>query len=205
MRLRTKIFALLAVPAVALLGTVAFAFGAQRGSDASLLLVEHTYQVKETLNAVFDDLVDAETGMRGYLLTGRDSFLTPYTEGTAVLGHDLDRLAFLVRDEPLQIRHLRDLRLLASERLRILEMLRPYAPIDAVKTFERVDPILEDGRRVMDQIRALVDRMVGEQNRLLGIHQAALDDARHRSFLAGTVALPAGAVICLAGVFGSST
>ncbi len=147
MRLRTKIFALTAVPVVVLIGTVAFAVRAERSTDASLRLVQHTYQVKETLNAVFDDLVDAETGMRGYLLTGQDAFLAPYTEGSGRLGDDLDRLSFLIRDNAVQVRRERDLRLLASERLRILETLRPFAPISETQHPARVDPDPGGGRR----------------------------------------------------------
>ena len=95
MRLRTKIMALLAVPVILLIALVGVAFRAERSTTQSLGLVEHSYQVKEVLGLVFDDLVSAETGMRGYLLTGKEEFLTPYTDGTAALRNDYARLTYL--------------------------------------------------------------------------------------------------------------
>ena len=99
MRLRTKIMALLAVPVILLIALVGVAFRAERNTTQSLGLVEHSYQVKEVLGLVFDDLVSAETGMRGYLLTGKEEFLTPYTDGTAALRNDYARLTYLTRGD----------------------------------------------------------------------------------------------------------
>jgi diguanylate cyclase (GGDEF)-like protein len=201
MRLRTKILALLAVPVVILVITVAVALRAERATDESLLLVQHTFQVKETIGTVLDDLVDAETGMRGYLLTGRDDFLTPYTDGTATLANDLRRLAFLTQDNPAQVRRVSNLRLLSSERLRILEQLRPFAPITAARHPGLVDPILEDGRVIMVEIRSILDAMTAEENRLLGLRQASLRSARHQAFIVESVALPLGVLLGLVSVF----
>ena len=202
MRLRTKILALMAVPVVMLAGTVAFAVGAERSTTESLRLVEHSYQVKDTLRVAFADLVDAETGMRGYLLSGSADLLAPYENGSARVTHDLDRLAFLVQDNPDQLQRLNDLGLLAPERLRILAQLRPYAPITETPHPERVDPILQDGQTVMEEIRSTVAIMTDEENRLLRIRQASLERARHVAFLVEVVALPLGVLIGLVSVFG---
>ena len=200
MRLRTKILALTAIPVVVLIGAVAFAVRTERSTDASLRLLQHTYQVKENLNAVFDDLVDAETGMRGYLLTGQDAFLAPYTEGSGRLGDDLDRLRFLIRDNAAQVRRERDLRLLSSERLRILGALRPFAPISETEHPARVTRILEEGQVIMREIRSTIETMTADENRLLGLRQQSLARLRHQAFLAEAVALPLGVLFGLASV-----
>src|SRR5690625_7260239 len=41
----------------------------------------HTYEVLLDAEQILVSLVDIETGLRGYLLTGRDEFLTPLREG----------------------------------------------------------------------------------------------------------------------------
>jgi signal transduction histidine kinase len=46
------------------------------------------------------DLLNAETGSRGYLLTGRGDYLQPFTQAKTRYGNDLDRLVALSRDEP---------------------------------------------------------------------------------------------------------
>jgi diguanylate cyclase (GGDEF)-like protein len=200
MRLRTKILALLAMPMVILSLTLGFAFRAERSTDSSLRLVTHTYQVKETLNTALDDLVDAETGMRGFLLTGRVDYLAPYRDGTERLTSDAARLQLLVADNPGQASRLRNLQLLSSERLRILQELRPFAPIAEARHPRRVTPILEDGRVIMEEVRSTVDAMTAEENRLLGLRQGTLEDARHLAFLAQAVALPIGVLIGLVSV-----
>ena len=42
---------------------------------------EHTYVVLETLDTALTAMVDQETGLRGYLLSGDDKFLDPYHKG----------------------------------------------------------------------------------------------------------------------------
>jgi diguanylate cyclase (GGDEF)-like protein len=201
MRLRTKILVLMTMPVLVLAATVAFGFRAERSTTESLRLVEHTFQTKDTLGAVLDDLVNAESGMRGYLITGSEEFLDPYTEGTARLNQDLDRLTFLLQDDPYESRQLRDLRLLTPERLRILEQLRPFAPIIDSDNPRLVVPILADGKVIMDEIRSTLGAMTSEENRLLGLRQAALSRARHLAFLVEAVALPMSVLIALVSVF----
>src|SRR5579872_6291154 len=54
--------------------------------------VSHTYKVKETLAEVFSTMKDAETGQRGYLLTGEERYLEPYLNAIKVLDRDIHDL-----------------------------------------------------------------------------------------------------------------
>src|SRR5579863_7688721 len=63
-------------------------------------MVEHTHQVVETLQLVMSDLKDAETGQRGYLLTGDPSYLQPYNSGSQTVGQDMDKVRVLTQDNP---------------------------------------------------------------------------------------------------------
>ena len=42
---------------------------------------EEAFAVLGAANSVLDNLEDAETGQRGYLLTGDESYLSPYRQG----------------------------------------------------------------------------------------------------------------------------
>src|SRR4051794_21861404 len=44
---------------------------------------DHTYRVMETVDAVMASMVDQETGVRGYLISGDNKFLEPYRNGRA--------------------------------------------------------------------------------------------------------------------------
>ncbi|WP_161491465.1 CHASE3 domain-containing protein [Vreelandella lionensis] len=50
--------------------------------------------------------VDAETGQRGYALTGREEFLLPYEQASASFSLMFDRLVQMVEDQPEQLSRL---------------------------------------------------------------------------------------------------
>src|SRR5205807_7073312 len=51
-----------------------------------------TSTLQADISTVLKDLTDMETGQRGYLLTGDDSYLQPYTEANARIAADLANL-----------------------------------------------------------------------------------------------------------------
>ena len=71
---------------------------ARNQSDAALVV--RSLAVRDELTKVVSQVETAETGQRGYLLTGRDSYLSPYKQAVEALPASLDRLAGLVSDDP---------------------------------------------------------------------------------------------------------
>ncbi len=65
--------------------------------------VEHSERVIGSANKVAKLAVDQETGMRGFLLTGDESFLEPYKLGKPKMDVDLDALKELVSDSQPQL------------------------------------------------------------------------------------------------------
>ena len=61
--------------------------------------IRRTHVVLTTLDDVMSAMLDAETGQRGYLLTGRDTYLEPYSEGVARADDELRKLEGLTRDQ----------------------------------------------------------------------------------------------------------
>src|SRR6187200_3398824 len=55
-------------------------------------------------------LLDMETGLRGYLITGNQDFIEPYKDGTALIGSSFETLSRLISDNPAQLRCLNELR-----------------------------------------------------------------------------------------------
>ena len=49
----------------------------------------HTYELRSRIASIISHLQDAETGQRGYLLTGSESYLEPYRNGVAAVQDDL--------------------------------------------------------------------------------------------------------------------
>ncbi|MDD1783206.1 CHASE3 domain-containing protein [Enterovibrio sp. ZSDZ35] len=65
--------------------------------------VSHTYQVIEKALLIEASALDMETGMRGFLLAGRDTFLEPYNEGRRVINTLISDLKVKVSDNPEQV------------------------------------------------------------------------------------------------------
>lgn len=79
---------------------------------AALRWVGHTDLVLSGAREVMRDMVDMETGLRGYQLTGNAVFLEPYSQVRAQLPEHLSNLENLTVDNPEQsnrIRQIRDL------------------------------------------------------------------------------------------------
>ena len=56
---------------------------------------KHTYEVLRNLDETVARLVDAETGQRGYLLTGDEAYLEPYREAIKNLDEVMGQLKVL--------------------------------------------------------------------------------------------------------------
>ena len=72
--------------------------------------VNHTDQVIAHAHAVLELLVDGETGMRGYLVTGDPAYLEPYHVEQKSVGTAFEGLIDLVSDNPFQVESLKALR-----------------------------------------------------------------------------------------------
>src|SRR5262249_37268562 len=80
---------------IALVALLAIAWVAYRSTDDLLettRLTTETYTVVDALDQVVSDLVDAETGQRGFLLTGDPAYLGPYLSATDDIDADLTTL-----------------------------------------------------------------------------------------------------------------
>ena len=73
-----------------------------KASQADALVV-HTMEVQRALNATLLTLGGAESGLRGFLLTGNEAFLRPHREAGELLPQQLAELRQLVADNPTQL------------------------------------------------------------------------------------------------------
>jgi CHASE3 domain sensor protein len=65
-------------------------------------LVTHTQQVLTELEATLSTLKDAETGQRGYLITGEERYLQPYESAVDKINRQINSLKQLTADNPSQ-------------------------------------------------------------------------------------------------------
>ena len=82
--------------------------------------VVHTHEVIAALDQVLSELRDAETGQRGYLITGEEPYLEPYHAAAGVVQHTIEELQQLTADNPGQQQQIAALQPLSEQRLMLL-------------------------------------------------------------------------------------
>jgi signal transduction histidine kinase/ActR/RegA family two-component response regulator len=190
--LNRSLFVTAALAAVIM--AAAFWLDARNKSDD--LWVQHSVAVREELDRVLNLVQSAETGQRGYLLTGRDSYLEPYTAAVEQLPVTLDRMANLVRGDPRQGQAVVRLRQLVGDKL--AELRSTVEERDAGHPEAALAIVNDDkGFRVMQEILGLLAALQTGEDRLLNSRQA--DAARSGVLLQSVVAL-AFLLICILGV-----
>jgi CHASE3 domain sensor protein len=121
----------------------------------SARLVAHSISVRANAERVLGQVRDAETGQRGYLLTGDRRFLEPYEAALAAVPIETDSLRRLVRDNPEQIRRADEIRQVVADKLQELK-----TSIDAFNRSDRSAAlaIVADGsgKALMDRLRDLI-------------------------------------------------
>ncbi len=112
---RSKIALPLAV-AAALVVVVINEVGYGKSTQAVGELIERS-DARVQIQALLRALVDAETGQRGYLLTGRADYLEPYREGVAAVGKAVEELRGLYEGDPAKSTQLQALEVKVHEKL----------------------------------------------------------------------------------------
>src|SRR5438067_12417424 len=69
-------------------------------STSALDEIAEASRTRASLNRVLQYVLDAETGSRGYLLTGDPRYLEPYNAAVAEIGHQLDSLRVIYTASP---------------------------------------------------------------------------------------------------------
>lgn len=133
--------------------------------------VTHTYQVMLQLEETLSAVASAETGQRGFIITGDESYLQPYNEADATISDHLRTLRQLVSDNPSQLRRLDHLQNNISVRFsqmrENIERLRS-GDSEAIRSTIRSNR----GKTTMDEIRATVAEMDNEEGKLLSARSA---------------------------------
>jgi CheY-like chemotaxis protein/CHASE3 domain sensor protein len=161
---KTLIGFLLAVAAVAIIALLSYQ--SLRATTASAASLTQTIEVLGRLDGLLSTLKDAETGQRGFLLTGEESYLAPYTDAKDALPAEFTSLRALLVDRPEQRRRLDTLEAAANLKMAELEstvVQRRAGKPDAALAIVRTDR----GKIYMDRIRAEVSEMEAVERQLI--------------------------------------
>src|SRR6266852_2604838 len=159
---------------------------------------EHTYEVLNSLDNAVGRLSDAETGQRGYLLTGEEAYLEPYRAAIKNIDQTIGDLKNLTSDNPNQQKHIQILEPLVEKKLAELQRTLDLRKNEGLAAANRA--VLEgSGKHWMDQIRAVIAEMANEEKDLLRIRTQEANESVARSvrtILTGTLLSISLLVLC---------
>jgi CheY-like chemotaxis protein/CHASE3 domain sensor protein len=123
-----------------------------------------TLEVTRQLSALLSTLKDAETGQRGFLVTGEESFLEPYLSALSNLPGQFAAARRAI-DDPAQLGRLQSLESLSNQ---LLAELAPSIELKrSGKSGSGEVRRAERGKGLMDQIRTLASEMSATEHELL--------------------------------------
>ncbi|HMI58560.1 MAG TPA: CHASE3 domain-containing protein, partial [Gemmatimonadaceae bacterium] len=152
--------------------------------------VINTHRAIEATQSTLQDLTNAETGQRGFLLTNNERYLAPYSAALAAVAADTAQLRKLVGADSVQ-NHLLD-SLAKGINSKLTELAQTIA-LTRSNGFEaaRAVVVSDRGRNAMDEIRGVLGNIATRQEQLLNERIAESD--RHYRVVeiivgAGTIA-----------------
>lgn len=101
--IRMKLIVGMAVPLILLMGIALLSTSIMNRLQEAKHWVDHTHNVIRQGNLILASAVDMETGARGFLLSGQDDFLEPYTRGSEQFDELVADLKVTVSDNPAQV------------------------------------------------------------------------------------------------------
>jgi signal transduction histidine kinase/CheY-like chemotaxis protein len=144
-----------------------FSYRNLKSTNEASRLEKHTYQVILEFNSLLSSLKDAESGQRGFVITGNPKYLEPYNDALVTVKSHLDTLHSLTRDNPDQQVRLSRIEPLIQTKLALLEeTIRLRASLGFQGASDRIRT--DEGRKTMESLRQLIDRSVLMEERLLG-------------------------------------
>lgn len=164
--------------AVVLLVVAIFSFKTSEKFVASNVLVNHSNQVLYEFEQILMTSVDAETGVRGYVITGDDKFLQPFASAKTKSTDLLARVKELTKDNPGQQNNI--VKLTKEFKIRFENLNKCIEK--RKNSFEKAKEFVAtgEGKKTQDAIRKTVEKSQRIERTLLAKRiQASEEDAKN--------------------------
>ena len=133
--------------------------------------VDHTRVVLAEASAIVASAVDMETGMRGYLLAGREEFLAPYTNGEKQTYAGITALQQTVSDNPGQVARLGEVQTVLQEwqskvTTAQIQLRRDIGDAETMNDLAKLVGQAK-GKKYFDKFRSQIETFAGREEALL--------------------------------------
>lgn len=175
---------------VVLSALVVMAFVYKNSLDETNLIAQnnHQYQVMIESDTLLTSILNRETGMRGYAITGIDSFLEPYTKGEMDFKTHFKIIEELTRDSPDQQVRIEQLQQAEQQwQMYAKELIEDRRSIaagqgsmtDIIESTQQIQ-----GKKYMDGMRDVLNEIYSTELHLLQLRTVELQESSRASRLA---------------------
>lgn len=174
-----------------------FAYRSVTALNEAMVWEIQTQEILQKLDKTLINVIDAETGVRGFIITRNENFLAPYFNSDKESKENIASLRQFFSNSPSQKQRIADLENLINAKFVILRR-----QIETRRTQEE-EPITAriietgQGREVMDKIRAAIGEMKNEEIAILRERENELNRSYRQAFYVITSGSVAGIVLLI--------
>ncbi|MCG8700865.1 MAG: CHASE3 domain-containing protein [Bacteroidales bacterium] len=115
--------------------------------------VQHTHEVIGEANGLMAYMIDQETGMRGFAVSGNEEFLEPYNQGSEKFQEQMKALQQIVNDNPVQV-----------SRLQTIENDANAWKNEVAEKYITMRRDIKNGENTRNELFALIESGIGKKN-----------------------------------------
>jgi methyl-accepting chemotaxis protein len=179
LNLKTRVLLGVCLPLLLLLFLAISSYRATAQMQKANAWVEHTHNVLNEAKLIEGAAVDMETGMRGFLLAGDETFLDPYISGQLLFTEKVQELSNTVSDNTAQVELLGDIETTIGQWVQevttpMIELRRRIG--DSATMDDMADLVGEArGKVYFDQFRAEIAEFIDRENTLIKQRESDAD------------------------------
>ncbi len=142
-------------------------------------LVAHSQDVLRKSDNVLLDVINIETGLRGYIISENEIFLEPYKNSLKTIDHNLSELTDLCAGNKDQQSRVDSLKIAVGRRLVFTHEVNKALETDKYNELGKIETI-ELGKTLTDTIRSIITAINTEEYRLL--KQTRIENAKSNDY-----------------------
>ena len=203
LRISIKVSAVFVAICLVVAGSTGAIYNSLSVMNSTARMTVHTYEVLEQLSGLVSAMINQETGVRGYLVSGDAGFLAPYGAGQKQFQAAAAKVGSLTSDNATQQKRLDQVKAFASDwatniAQREIALMKDPATQAKARELEASGA----GKKAMDGLRAVVQEMDKEERSLLSVRAAAADAASGNATLSMLIGGLVTLLLSLVGAFG---
>lgn len=142
----------------------------------------HTREVLVKLDETLTLTLDIEAAMRGFVITGNDTYVEPTGRGTKQINQNIFQLKVLTGEDPTQTRELDNLEALVGQKVAAMQGVVDFRRREGFEASIN-NVVQQDDRALGDNIRSSIERLKSRELDLLQVREQDFDRNMNRTIL----------------------